>query len=123
MSSDKAIVVSVGPFRVDVPQSLGYFGGIAAAVGLGVLEPPVGAFIAAVPLLRMLANPAAPQPVRFVGEVLKGAAKPVGSDGEGTVTLTDPEQAWRGVKRALDLGHAAPPSDGAPAPSDGTATT
>ncbi|MGN6751608.1 MAG: hypothetical protein ACTHJJ_03550 [Intrasporangium sp.] len=107
MARNNAIVISVGPFRIDVPQSLGYYGGIAAAVGLGVIEPPVGAFIAAIPVLRMLSNSAAPQPVRFVGEVLKGAAKPVGSDGEGTITLTDPEQAWRGVEDALGFGRTA----------------
>jgi len=81
MDSNNRIIANVGPFQVDVPQSLGYFSGIAAAVAFGFLEPPVAVFIAAVPMLKMLANPA---PQRFVEEMLQGAAKPVGSDGEGT---------------------------------------
>jgi len=46
----------------------------------------------------MLANTAAPQPVRFVGEMLQGATKPVGSDGEGTIQVADPHRAWQDIK-------------------------
>ncbi len=49
--------------------------------------------------MKMLANPAAPQPVRFVGEMLQGAAKPVGSDGEGTIQLADPHRPDRRLLR------------------------
>lgn len=97
---DKGIQVAIGPVQIDVPRSLGYFGGIGVAVALGLLEPPLGAFIAAVPVINMLANRAAPQPVRFVGELLQGAAKPVGSDGEGTITLADPHQAREELERS-----------------------
>jgi hypothetical protein len=31
--------VEVGRVEVDVPRSVGYFGGLAAAVGLGLVEP------------------------------------------------------------------------------------
>ncbi len=98
--------------QIDLPQTLGYFGGIAAGLAFGILEPPLAAFIAAIPILKMLANPAAPQPVRFVGEMLQGAAKPVGSDGEGTIQLADPHRAWQDLKRLEASGS---PSQPAPA--------
>ena len=81
--------VKVGRVEVDVPRSVGYFGGLAAAVGLGLLEPPLALFIAAVPAFKVLTNSALPRAVRVVGEVLEGAAKPVGSDAEGVILLTD----------------------------------
>jgi len=115
-NSDNRIIVNVGPVRVDVPQALGYFGGIAAAVAFGVLEPPLAAFIAAIPVLKMLADPAAPQPIRFVGEFLQGAAKPLGSDGEGTIQLVEPERAWQDAKHLVAPAHpATPPPDPATA--------
>jgi hypothetical protein len=36
----KVLEVQVGKVEVDVPRSVGYFGGLAAAVGLGLIEPP-----------------------------------------------------------------------------------
>lgn len=59
MDSNDRVIANVGPFQVDVPQSLGYFSGIAAAAAFGFLEPLVAVFIAAVPVLKMRANPAA----------------------------------------------------------------
>ena len=44
--------VQVGTVEVDVPRSVGYFGGLAAAVGLGIIDPPLALFIAAVPCRR-----------------------------------------------------------------------
>ena len=81
--------VQVGSVEVDIPRSVGYFGGLAAAVGLGLIEPPLALFIAAVPVFKALTNSALPGGVRALGEVLEGAAKPVGSDAEGVVQLTD----------------------------------
>jgi hypothetical protein len=81
--------VQVGTVEVDVPRSIGYFGGLAAALGLGLIEPPLALFIAAVPLFKALTNTDLPRAVRVVGEVLEGAAKPVGSDAEGVVQLRD----------------------------------
>jgi hypothetical protein len=75
----------VGPVEVDWPRSLGFFGGIALAVGAGLIEPPLGLFIAAVPFVKMLDLPRLPNQLRFVGQVLEGVAKPVGGDSEGTV--------------------------------------
>src|SRR4051794_31558328 len=90
-STRRNLVVTVGRVEIDVPRSLGYFGGIGAAVAFGVIEPPLGLFIAAIPVLKMLGKGDFPQPLRFVEEMLDGAAKPVGGDAEGTVQLHDPE--------------------------------
>ena len=81
--------VQMGTVEVDVPRSVGYFGGLAAAVGLGLVEPPLALFIAAVPVFKALTNTALPKAVRTLGEVLEGAAKPVGSDAEGVIQLKD----------------------------------
>lgn len=83
------MVVRAGPLEVDIPRSLGFFGGIAAAVALELLEPPLAIFIAAVPFLKMLSDRRAPDPMRFLGLVCEGAAKPVGSSGQGTVRLSE----------------------------------
>lgn len=85
--------VQIGTLEVDIPRSVGYFGGLAAAVGLGLLEPPLAVFIAAVPVFKALTNTTLPRTVRVVGEMLEGAAKPVGSDAEGVIQLKDQEQA------------------------------
>jgi hypothetical protein len=59
---------------------------------VGLIEPPLAMFIAAVPVFKALTNTAFPVVVRAVGEVLEGAAKPVGSDAEGVVQLEDQGQ-------------------------------
>lgn len=81
--------VQVGTVEVDVPRSVGYFGGLAAAVGFGLIEPPLALFIAAVPAFKALTNTTLPRPVRIIGEIFEGAAKPVGSDAEGVIQLRD----------------------------------
>jgi hypothetical protein len=86
---ENVLEVQVGTVEVDVPRSIGYFGGLVAATGLGLIEPPLALFIAAVPLYKILTNTALPKAVRIVGEVLEGAAKPVGSDAEGVIVLED----------------------------------
>jgi hypothetical protein len=86
---DAGLVIRLGPMQVDIPRSMGFYGGIALAVGAGMIEPPLGIFIAAVPALKMLNSSRFPQSVRFVGQLLEGSAKPVGGDGEGTIRLRD----------------------------------
>jgi hypothetical protein len=81
------LVSRVGPVELDWPRSVGYFGGTWLAVAAGLIEPPLGLFIVAVPFLKMLDLPALPNLPRFVGQVLEGVAKPVGGDSEGTVRL------------------------------------
>src|SRR5690348_2003589 len=84
---DRGLTSRLGPVQIDWPRSLGYFGGTAAAVAFGIIEPPLGLFIAAIPFLKMLNRPQAPGPVRFVSQMLDGASKPVGGDTEATVEL------------------------------------
>lgn len=90
---ENVLEVQMGSIEIDVPRSIGYFGGIAAAAGLGLIEPPLAVFIAAVPLFKVLTNTALPKAVRIVGEVLEGAAKPVGSDAEGVIVLEDQHES------------------------------
>jgi hypothetical protein len=54
---------------IDVPRSIGYYEGAALAVAVGVIEPPLGVFIAAVPFLKFLTYRGLPLAVQFVGEV------------------------------------------------------
>jgi hypothetical protein len=96
---ENVLEVQVGTVEVDVPRSVGYFGGLAAAVGLGLIEPPLALFIAAVPVYKLLTNTALPRAVRVIGEVLEGAAKPVGSDAEGVIVLEDQRRSDTKVVR------------------------
>jgi hypothetical protein len=92
--------IQVGPVLIDVPRSIGYFGGVGAAVVLGLVDPPLAAFIAAAPFLVMLTHRSLPVPVRLVGEALEGAAKPIGGDDDGYVRLQDEQ---RDQERARSL--------------------
>jgi len=92
-NKDRAIHFDVGPLEIDIPRTLGYYGGISAAVAVGVLEPPVAVFIAALPVVKMLGTRVAPAPLRFFVQILQGAGKPVGGDGQGTIRLNDPDRA------------------------------
>jgi hypothetical protein len=94
--------VQFGPVEVDVPRSVGYYGGLAVAVGMGLIEPPLALFIAAVPVYKALTNSRLPRSVRAIGEVLEGAAKPVGGDAEGVVQVEDQQKARANVVEACD---------------------
>lgn len=102
---DQGLVVHVGPLKIDVPRSLGYYGGIAVAVGVGVIDPPLALFIAAIPAMKMLMNSQAPTAMRFIGQVFDGAAQPLGGDAQGTVRLDDDDAAAAQAKK--DQGRAA----------------
>jgi hypothetical protein len=93
------LAVEAGGLKVDVPRSVGYFGGLAVAVSMGLIEPPLAIFVATVPVFKALTNSALPYMVRTVGELLEGAAKPVGSDADGVVQLEDQQQAETKVFR------------------------
>jgi hypothetical protein len=73
------------------PRSIGYFGAIALATALEIIDPPVGLFIAAVPLFKLLEKREKALPARFLGEVLEGAAKPVGGDADAVIRLAPQE--------------------------------
>jgi hypothetical protein len=57
------------------------------AVGAGLIEPPLGLFIAAIPFVKMLDLPGLPDRLRFVTQVFEGVAKPVGGDSQGTIRI------------------------------------
>jgi hypothetical protein len=84
---DTRLVGRLGPLEIDWPRSLGFFGGIGVAVGIGLIEPPLGLFIAAIPFVKMLDLPRLPLSARFLGQVFEGVAKPLGGDSEGTVRV------------------------------------
>ena len=42
MAVDSVLEVWIGPVHLDVPRTVGYYGGIAIAVGAGLVEPPLG---------------------------------------------------------------------------------
>jgi hypothetical protein len=84
---DRGLVSNIGPVQIDWPRTVGYYGGIAAAVGFGMLEPPIGIFIAAIPFVKMLNRPNSAFPLRLVAQTLDGAAKPVGGDSDAIITV------------------------------------
>jgi hypothetical protein len=104
--SQTGIVVNRGPFEIDVPRSAGYYGGIAVALGLGMIEWPIAVFIGAIPVLKMLTRGDLPKRVQFVGHVFDGAAKPVGGDAEGTIRLTRTPAGVRRVTAGKTTGTA-----------------
>jgi hypothetical protein len=63
-SPGNALEVELGTVEVDIPRSVGYFGGLAVAVGVGLIEQPLALFIAAVPVFKVLTNSALPPFVR-----------------------------------------------------------
>jgi hypothetical protein len=81
----------IGPLEIDWPRTIGYYGGIGLAIAFELIEPPLALFIAAIPVLKMLNHPKASAPTRFVGQLLEGAAKPVGGSSEATIQLTSDE--------------------------------
>lgn len=77
----------IGPLEIDWPRTIGYYGGVGLATAFDLIAPPLAIFIAAVPLLKMLNHPGASAPTRFIGQLLDGAAKPVGGSSEATIQL------------------------------------
>jgi hypothetical protein len=82
----------IGPLEIDWPRTIGYYGGVGLATAFELIEPPLALFIAAIPLLKMLNHPSASRPTRFVGQLLEGAAKPVGGSAEATIQLMPDEK-------------------------------
>ena len=80
-------MIRVGSLEIDWPKAIGYFGGIALAVAYDVIAPPLGLFIATIPILKLFKRPDRPQAIRIVSDLLEGAAKPVGGDSETTIKL------------------------------------
>jgi hypothetical protein len=70
---------------VDWPRSIGFFGALGVAAALELVPMSVAVFVAAVPFLKLMDDPGASTPRRFISHLVDGAAKPVGGDSEGTV--------------------------------------
>lgn len=104
----KSMTASVGPIQVDVPRTAGYYGGIAAAVALGVIDWPVAVFIGGIPLVKLLKGRPMRWGLNVAVQFFEGAAKPVGGDAEGTLQLD-------GDERRLEAGE----TEGAPASGHG----
>ena len=84
-SEDRGLVSRVGPFEIDWPKSVGYFGVIGLALVMDLIALPIALFIAAIPVLKLFKRPGQPWAVRVVADALEGAAKPVGGDSEAIV--------------------------------------
>src|SRR5579884_2783757 len=85
----RGMTSQIGPVEIDWPRTIGYYGGIIAATAFELIEPPLAIFIAAIPVIKMLNHPGASAPTRFVGQLLDGAAKPVGGSSESTIQLKE----------------------------------
>jgi len=88
----------VGSLEIDWPKAIGYFGGIGLAVAYDVIAPPLGLFIATIPILKLFKRPDRPRAVRIVSDLLEGAAKPVGGDSETTIKLASSPPSGRDDK-------------------------
>jgi hypothetical protein len=86
-SAEPKLISRIGALEIDWPRSLGFFGGIALAVGAGVIDPPLGLAIAAVPFIKMLDLPRMSNRVRFVAQVFEGATQPVDGNSQGTIRI------------------------------------
>ncbi|GAC1596173.1 MAG: hypothetical protein NVS3B21_19770 [Acidimicrobiales bacterium] len=56
-------------------------------MAVGIIEPPLGIFIAAIPFIKMMDLPRLPNQLRFVAQVFEGVSKPVGGDSQGTIRV------------------------------------
>jgi hypothetical protein len=84
----RALNGKLGPVRVHWPTTVGYYGAVGAAVAVGIIEWPVGIFIAAVPVVKLLNDRTAPKQLRYFVDMFQGAAKPVGGDGDSMMELS-----------------------------------
>lgn len=89
---ERDLTSKFGQLEINWPKTIGFYGGISLAVGLELIEPELGLFIAAIPLFKMLNKPKAPRPWRFVTQLFDGAAQPVGGTGTDTVRLVTPDK-------------------------------
>jgi hypothetical protein len=94
----------VGLIEIDWPKTIGYYGGIGLALAFELIEPPVAIFIGAIPLFKFLSHPQLPMPARVVGQVLEGAAQPVGGADEATVHLASANEGRQQKKHGIPGG-------------------
>jgi hypothetical protein len=82
---DSAFITRIGPVDVDWPRTVGFYGGVAAAIAFDLIAPELAIFVAAVPLIKLMKRKNATTVERAIAAVLEGAAKPVGGDADSTV--------------------------------------
>jgi hypothetical protein len=99
--NEQGMVSRLGPLEVDWPRALGYYGGISAAVALGVIEWPVGLFIASIPFFKVIDRPTASFPERAIGQILEGAALPVGGDSPSAIRMNESSSSSDGLSNPL----------------------
>jgi hypothetical protein len=97
---DRGLTSHIGSLEIDWPRTIGYYGGIALAVGFELIEPPLAIFIAAVPIFKMLNRPKASFPARLAAHVVDGAAKPVGGDADATIHIVAPTAQANSTRNA-----------------------
>ncbi|HEX6509276.1 MAG TPA: hypothetical protein VF221_16740 [Chloroflexota bacterium] len=88
-TQQRGLAVQVGPLEVDAPKAIGYYGGLGVALMLGLIEWPLGLFVAGVPFFKMLTRPNASQVQWAVGEVLEGASTPVGGSASPVIRVSN----------------------------------
>ncbi|HEY1697596.1 MAG TPA: hypothetical protein VGG39_35790 [Polyangiaceae bacterium] len=85
---EEEFVSTVGPLKIDWPRTAGYYAAVGLAVAFEVIAPPLGLFIAAVPLLKLLKREHATKAERLFAAFFEGAGKPVGGDADAVVRPT-----------------------------------
>jgi hypothetical protein len=95
---ERGLMIRVGSLEIDWPRAIGYFGAIGLAVVYDVIAPPLGLFIATIPILKLFKRPDRPRAIRIVSDLLEGAAKPVGGDSETTIKVVTGEPYRRHTK-------------------------
>lgn len=88
-SAQRGLAVQVGPLEIDAAKAAGYYGGLSVALALGMIEWPLGLFVAAVPIFKMLTRPDASQAEWIVGQALEGASTPVGGSASPVIRISD----------------------------------
>jgi hypothetical protein len=82
------VVSQPSPVQVDWPRAVAYFGGLAAAVAVGVVEWPLGVVLAAFPIFRMVHRRRLPGAVRLAIGLAEDVARPVIGEVSGPAHLT-----------------------------------
>jgi len=49
----KGITAHCGPVHIDLPRTVGYYGGVGAALALGLIDWLIAVFIAGIPLVQV----------------------------------------------------------------------
>lgn len=91
------LVTRFGPMEINWPGLIAYFGGLTLAVASDVISPPVGMFIAALPVGMLFRAPSRAWPIRIV---TGGATTAVSGNPDGTVRAARRRRSNRSVRRA-----------------------